>query len=263
MRLREHDHGSSPLTRGKPADRALSGKWSGLIPAHAGKTPPPSGARASGPAHPRSRGENDPPTASIADRMGSSPLTRGKHLGRVGTCCDRGLIPAHAGKTNYPCCAQLQHRAHPRSRGENVVGSIARDAPAGSSPLTRGKHRACRWRRENLGLIPAHAGKTRIRRPGSIGTGAHPRSRGENEGRCTTTRIEAGSSPLTRGKPPTSATAASTATAHPRSRGENPEVVAALISVIGSSPLTRGKHLSAMFDRSAGGLIPAHAGKTS
>ena len=30
--------GSSPLTRGKPADRALSGKWSGLIPAHAGKT---------------------------------------------------------------------------------------------------------------------------------------------------------------------------------------------------------------------------------
>ena len=201
VRLREHDHGSSPLTRGKPADRALSGKWSGLIPAHAGKTPPPSGARASGPAHPRSRGENDPPTASIADRMGSSRLTRGKHLGRVGTCCDRGLIPAHAGKTNYPCCAQLQHRAHPRSRGENVVGSIARDAPAGSSPLTRGKHRACRWRRENLGLIPAHAGKTRIRRPGSIGTGAHPRSRGENEGRCTTTRIEAGSSPLTRGKP--------------------------------------------------------------
>ena len=50
--------GSSPLTRGKPADRALSGKWSGLIPAHAGKTPcgavnqPPPGA------HPRSRGEN-------------------------------------------------------------------------------------------------------------------------------------------------------------------------------------------------------------
>ena len=38
VRLREHDHGSSPLTRGKPADRALSGKWSGLIPAHAGKT---------------------------------------------------------------------------------------------------------------------------------------------------------------------------------------------------------------------------------
>ena len=30
-----------------------------------------------------------------------------------------------------------------------------------------------------------------------------------------------------------------------------------------SSPLTRGKHLSAMFDRSAGGLIPAHAGKTT
>ena len=30
--------GSSPRGRGKPADRALSGKWSGLIPARAGKT---------------------------------------------------------------------------------------------------------------------------------------------------------------------------------------------------------------------------------
>ena len=58
VRLREHDHGSSPLTRGKPADRALSGKWSGLIPAHAGKTPPTFGRSCVG--------------------AGSSPLTRGK-----------------------------------------------------------------------------------------------------------------------------------------------------------------------------------------
>ena len=50
--------GSSPLTRGKPliADRAFLGK--GLIPAHAGKTPPDSYGYSATKAHPRSRGEN-------------------------------------------------------------------------------------------------------------------------------------------------------------------------------------------------------------
>ena len=50
--------------------------------------------------------------------------------------------------------------------------------------------------------------------------------------------------------------------AHPRSRGENQHTPMHRRMQGGSSPLTRGKHLSAMFDRSAGGLIPAHAGKT-
>ena len=139
VRLREHDHGSSPLTRGKPADRALSGKWSGLIPAHAGKTPPPSGARASGPAHPRSRGENDPPTASIADRMGSSPLTRGKQIIPVAPNFNIGLIPAHAGKTWSGRSPEMRQRAHPRSRGENIGPAGGGVKISGSSPLTRGK----------------------------------------------------------------------------------------------------------------------------
>ena len=52
-------YGSSPLTRGK---HVATPSWAArprLIPAHAGETPPPSGARALGPAHPRSRGENE------------------------------------------------------------------------------------------------------------------------------------------------------------------------------------------------------------
>ena len=112
---------------------------------------------------------------------------------------------------------------------------------AGSSPLTRGKlpedpHDTC-----VLGLIPAHAGKTRSVASMSTVRPAHPRSRGEN-GPLPAEGMELdGSSPLTRGKLggdelvgvlsrliPAHAgktlavvERADDARAHPRSRGEN------------------------------------------
>ena len=71
----------------------------------------------------------------------------------------------------------------------------------GSSPLTRGKPRALNGQIGNLGLIPAHAGKTWIRLVRWCTTRAHPRSRGENfVARCKCDSM-LGSSPLTRGKP--------------------------------------------------------------
>ena len=70
-------------------------------------------------AHPRSRGENFHFGVPFGVCVGSSPLTRGKHVHVVAALEFGGLIPAHAGKT-------LQRRncvgctaAHPRSRGEN------------------------------------------------------------------------------------------------------------------------------------------------
>ena len=59
---------------------------------------------------------------------------------------------------------------------------------AGSSPLTRGKHPLGVTFRAHDGLIPAHAGKTRVvvLRAGQVG--AHPRSRGEN---CPPARLAA------------------------------------------------------------------------
>ena len=54
-------------------------------------------------------------------------------------------------------------RAHPRSRGENP-DAAARDLVAeGSSPLTRGKLGLQGVGEELSGLIPAHAGKIRLR----------------------------------------------------------------------------------------------------
>ena len=132
--------------------------------------------------------------------MGSSPLTRGKRQGLGVRRANRGLIPAHAGKTAYPSCPTRQRRAHPRSRGENLVRPGRCSAHAGSSPLTRGKLVVVWVFRLMWGLIPAHAGKTSSSNLPRRRPRAHPRSRGENgkspdDGTCTT-----GSSPLTRGK---------------------------------------------------------------
>ena len=152
----------------------------------------------------------------------------------------------------------------------------------GSSPLTRGKQRAARDRRQVHGLIPAHAGKT----PGPAarsGSGrAHPRSRGENFQMWTASAHTWGSSPLTRGKRPhlvhvlarvrlIPAHAGKTleelvntwqARAHPRSRGENSGLAASSATWNGSSPLTRGKRVTRASRSRRWGLIPAHAGKT-
>ena len=274
--------GSSPLTRGK-----LSGDWQGvwdgrLIPAHAGKTPGPATSSACKRAHPRSRGENQVGVEPENLATGSSPLTRGKRYVREGTHRIVGLIPAHAGKTCAPALVPGGSGAHPRSRGENHMPSRTRSAPTGSSPLTRGKHPPGQDRGRGHGLIPAHAGKTPLRRSSAAASAAHPRSRGENIGRDGVSDVKRGSSPLTRGKhvlthPPrarlglipahagktsSKRSAATSSAAHPRSRGENVIAAIAALVAIGSSPLTRGK-LGAIHGRYRGrGLIPAHAGKT-
>ena len=176
--------GSSPLTRGKlkltthyqPANR--------LIPAHAGKTPPCAPCRRPYGAHPRSRGENPRPSSRASCSMGSSPLTRGKRIYRRPRTRTRRLIPAHAGKTALTTSSGPSFRAHPRSRGENLFDKTHVTSRRGSSPLTRGKRVCVNRDRAVLGLIPAHAGKTRTRRPHASANPAHPRSRGENVPGC-------------------------------------------------------------------------------
>ena len=95
--------------------------------------------------------------------------------------------------------------------------------------------------------------------------------------------IEEGSSPLTRGKhgqpvvdliinglipahagkTQSSSAWSGRAWAHPRSRGENVFKGGADQMKAGSSPLTRGKLAVGIIAFGIGGLIPAHAGKTT
>ena len=136
---RSSQTGSSPLTRGKPDDVDGFHVGPGLIPAHAGKTVASGWNVAGGQAHPRSRGENAISMASVTSDCGSSPLTRGKPAREDGELSSSGLIPAHAGKTPPVRPTRAASRAHPRSRGENLLRSYPARTTAGSSPLTRGK----------------------------------------------------------------------------------------------------------------------------
>ena len=151
-------------------------------------------------AHPRSRGENSLSSVNVMDGVGSSPLTRGKHRGDGPADADRGLIPAHAGKTTKNWYQVFRWEAHPRSRGENTADDALTAQPAGSSPLTRGKQRRDLVDLDRQGLIPAHAGKTRGTGRYRPAPAAHPRSRGENTSRSGAGFPCCGSSPLTRGK---------------------------------------------------------------
>ena len=56
--------------------------------------------------------------------QGSSPLTRGKPMVGRSLPSSWGLIPAHAGKTGIFDGVFDLPRAHPRSRGENLMPSI-------------------------------------------------------------------------------------------------------------------------------------------
>ena len=131
--------GSSPLTRGKHDPVRTLARRLRLIPAHAGKT----GSRFQAPrtttAHPRSRGENENGVLAGVTSVGSSPLTRGKLSSPPAWGARFGLIPAHAGKTFGLDGSDAHAWAHPRSRGENLIGGCLIAPGQGSSPLTRGK----------------------------------------------------------------------------------------------------------------------------
>ncbi len=196
---RGSNFGSSPLTRG-----ARSGIWQKprrrwLIPAHAGSTPMNRGGVSYATAHPRSRGEHPALQGTYAASSGSSPLTRGAPCWSARLAKRWGLIPAHAGSTNWPSCLGKLSGAHPRSRGEHTASLVCVEAGDGSSPLTRGAPGIDPRRGLNSGLIPAHAGSTRTSWCGPTSRSAHPRSRGEHLVPQYAQRPPNGSSPLTRG----------------------------------------------------------------
>ena len=273
---------SSPLTRGKLALDGLHPRPVRLIPAHAGKTPAHPIDHRRCRAHPRSRGENELSADWTPLGIGSSPLTRGKQSRVLRAPLPRRLIPAHARKTHTRRTRVPSTAAHPRSRGENARALNVPETSVGSSPLTRGKLEGVHADLPDVGLIPAHTGKTGRGSRGPPRRRAHPRSHGENA--CSQDRASAnmGSSPLTRGKLANRhhagqtrrlipAHAGKTAPfrrvywsmeAHPRSRGENSAASLIQSQPPGSSPLTRGKRSPRRGRRRSHRLIPAHTGKT-
>ena len=146
----------------------------------------------------------------------------------------------------------------------------------------RGKRVALAVAEQPAGLIPAHAGKTRLTSRVCGDSGAHPRACGENSRVSACISPAEGSSPRMRGKLagprrgyggygliPAHAgktcrpsDAIRRRSAHPRACGENRSTSCARPRPPGSSPRMRGKLIDQLSAQSRQGLIPAHAGKT-
>ena len=152
----------------------------------------------------------------------------------------------------------------------------------GSSPHTRGARRTTPTERRRYGIIPAYAGSTGrgARRPSR--SPDHPRIRGEHSVFTTISSMTSGSSPHTRGAPPTAcrrgktsgiipAYAGSTKLTiagldgkrdHPRIRGEHWSSSLLTRISAGSSPHTRGARRPEVDFAHVAGIIPAYAGST-
>ena len=192
--------GSSPRVRGKQAPSLPHVLVRGLIPACAGKTPPPSLAGNNAGAHPRVCGENSVIWSQRLRASGSSPRVRGKPGVRHPPGRPPGLIPARAGKTLATPAMLVCLGAHPRVCGENTRGrTLSRPVP-GSSPRVRGKPRAGLQEAARRGLIPACAGKTRETLAWPDVRWAPPRACGENLLAAWQAALSTGTSPRLRGK---------------------------------------------------------------
>ena len=111
-----------------------------------------------------------------------------------------GIIPAHAGKRLLDCYHFHNNRDHPRSCGEKDQLRRRLGLCGGSSPLMRGKGNTLGNIPVRVGIIPAHAGKSKIGRGYVDSNRDHPRSCGEKTHARPGLFGILGSSPLMRGK---------------------------------------------------------------
>ena len=173
--------------------------FTGLIPARAGSTPPPSPKSSAPRAHPRPCGEHVSNQPAMVTMPGSSPPVRG-----APSCCrfsgqQGGLIPARAGSTLLHRCTPARCMAHPRPCGEHAVLISSCRISAGSSPPVRGAPQSYASANAAGGLIPARAGSTLTPRRRSRLSRAHPRPCGEHDFASFCTTDASGSSPPVRG----------------------------------------------------------------
>ena len=192
--------GSSPRVRGKDHFVEKSLLLGRIIPAGAGKS---TMSRRPGIAerdHPRGCGEKYDVSASRHCGEGSSPRVRGKAFeGYVTTAFPR-IIPAGAGKSTSWDWTPPRKWDHPRGCGEKIDPKCPAQRKAGSSPRVRGKGAAWLKTHVRRRIIPAGAGKRRMRRRGRGCTRDHPRGCGEKSVAACATCLSAGSSPRVRGK---------------------------------------------------------------
>ena len=149
--------------------------------------------------HPRACGEHFGEVRVRVGAQGSSPRMRGTLpcSWRVGL--QSGIIPAHAGNTMPVRGRPKTCQDHPRACGEHLVIALRGGLRQGSSPRMRGTRRNKRHRRGLFGIIPAHAGNTKLKKQRSNKQWDHPRACGEHYPILLGLGFASGSSPRMRG----------------------------------------------------------------
>ena len=94
--------GSPPRVRGKETAGRYTGRYSGIIPAYAGKSSAAAAARICARDHPRVCGEKWWITVPSTPPWGSPPRVRGKVPDPCIPTWQEGITPAYAGKSR--CC---------------------------------------------------------------------------------------------------------------------------------------------------------------
>ena len=149
--------------------------------------------------HPRIRGEHPAEPRDDADRLGSSPHTRGARKASLAGWVSSRIIPAYAGSTYCWEDPTDTDRDHPRIRGEHPFMVALLGIAWGSSPHTRGAPTEGDATAVIDGIIPAYAGSTIEDLEGEDLLEDHPRIRGEHPACPSPPSQPRGSSPHTRG----------------------------------------------------------------
>ena len=191
--------GSSPRMRGTPSDLRLRLRYGGIIPAHAGNTSTGCRPAADCRDHPRACGEHRRFIRRLHIVEGSSPRMRGTQPIPAGESLLERIIPAHAGNTLWRRTRTSSSGDHPRACGEHAQRYASRRLVGGSSPRMRGTLFHGHHEDKHTGIIPAHAGNTRLTcRPSNLAWD-HPRACGEHKGKRSRRDVNEGSSPRMRG----------------------------------------------------------------
>ena len=214
--------------------------------------------------HPRVCGEQRRNARRTLTLVGSSPRVRGTVInddqdGGIGR-----FIPACAGNSWAPRCAQQILPVHPRVCGEQNGAAKRFHKPRGSSPRVRGTANGRVTRNECLRFIPACAGNRPTTEVMCITNPVHPRVCGEQGTQTGQVLDSAGSSPRVRGTDHRSTAPRAVSrfipacagnrmllklkskltSVHPRVCGEQASITSCLTPARGSSPRVRGTGFS-------------------
>ena len=152
--------GSPPRMRGKVPRTAFMTSCGGITPAHAGKSSRRFAALGGLRDHPRACGEKAPLRRKKDLILGSPPRMRGKGEDLTEYQRKLGITPAHAGKRKFRKSHTTQNWDHPRACGEKHTRRTVDAGTPGSPPRMRGKADPQQLYKADLGITPAHAGKS-------------------------------------------------------------------------------------------------------